>query len=187
VKSRVNRLLLPARVRHGYAGRRGYVMLVALVLIALLAVLGATTLSIAGVDQRIALHNRKHMMVVNTAHAGNEHARWQLQHEDPLDEGLDTGDTGGFFISKEEAEENFEGLNYVHNLGVYWVKATYQRCGNPPPGYSTEIGRSQFRSDYWSMKSTARMQDASFENINETQAITVILLRKVLQGTCKIR
>ena len=38
MKSRVNRLLLPARVRYGYAGRDGYVMLVALVLIALLAI-----------------------------------------------------------------------------------------------------------------------------------------------------
>ena len=28
------------------------------------------------------------------------------------------------------------------------IKAVYQRCGNPPPGYSTEQGRASFRSDY---------------------------------------
>ena len=47
--------------------RRGYAMLLAMLLIAILAVIGATTLSVAGVDQRIALHNRKHMMVLNTS------------------------------------------------------------------------------------------------------------------------
>ena len=45
--------------------QRGYAMLLSMLLIAILAVIGATTLSIAGVDQRIALHNRKHMMVMN--------------------------------------------------------------------------------------------------------------------------
>ena len=60
--------------------RRGYAMLLAMLLIAILAVIGATTLSIAGVDQRIALHNRKHMMVMNTGDAGTEHARYQLEH-----------------------------------------------------------------------------------------------------------
>ena len=50
--------------------RRGYAMLLSMLLIAILAVIGATTLSVAGVDQRIALHNRKHMMVMNTSDAG---------------------------------------------------------------------------------------------------------------------
>jgi hypothetical protein len=86
-----------------------------------------------------------------------------------------------------EGEDSFGGLNYAHNLGVYWVQATYHRCGNPPPGYSTEIGRAQFRSDYWEMKSQARMQDTSYSNVNETSATTVLLLRKVVKGTCKVR
>ena len=76
---------------------------------------------------------------------------------------------------------------YAHNLGVYWVSATYHRCGNPPPGYSTEVGRDGFRSDYWEMKSTARMQDTTFTNLNETQAVTSAMIRKVVQGTCKVR
>ena len=166
----------------------GYVMLIALLLMALLAVLGATTLSIAGVDHRIAVHNRKHMLVLNTADAGTEHARWQLAHENPDNEGLDTRDTGPDFIQPSEAEAEFGGLSYQHNLGVYWVQAIYQRCGYPPPGYSTEIGRSAFRSDYWMMASTARMQDVTdYSNINESQASTASIIRKVLHGTCKIR
>ena len=68
--------------------RRGYAMLLSMLLIAILAVIGATTLSVAGVDQRIALHNRKHMMVMNTSDAGTEHARYQLEHENPPNEGI---------------------------------------------------------------------------------------------------
>lgn len=170
------------------APRGGYVMLIALLLMALLAVLGATTLSIAGTDQRIALYNRKHMLVLNTADAGTEHARWQLSYKNPPNEGLDTaGDTWGDFVPSTEAEADFGGSTYMHNLGVYWVSAVYQRCGYPPPGYSTEIGRNQFRADYWSMESTARIQDTVGTNLNATQATSVSLIRKVLQGTCKIR
>lgn len=168
--------------------RQGYVMLIALLLMALLSVIGATSLSIAGTDQRIAVHNRKHMMVMNTASAGTEHARYELQSKNPVNEGLDTApDTYDDWVTPEEAEADFGGLAYTHNLGVYWVTAVYQRCGYPPPGYSTEIGRNQFRADYWKMDSTARMQDATYTNLNETQANTASLIRKVLRGTCKIR
>ncbi len=164
-------------------------MLVALLLMAILAVLGSSTLQIAGIDQRIALQNRKHVMVMNTAHAGTEHARYQLQNEDPVNEGIDTSpDTFGDFVPATEAETEFAGLAYAHNLGVYWVSATYHRCGNPPPGYSTEVGQTKFRSDYWEMEATARMQEAgSYTNINETQAMASALLRKVKFGTCKLR
>lgn len=168
--------------------RHGYAMLLAMLLIAVMTVIGATTLSVAGVDQRIALHNRKHMMVLNTSAAGTEHARYELEHENPPNEGLNPDeDTWPDFVPATEAETNFEGLDYAHNLGVYWVQATYQRCGNPPPGYSTELGRTGFRSDYWQMTSQARMQDTSYANINETSSTVVMLLRKVIHGSCKVR
>ena len=173
---------------HSPINRRGYAMLLAMLLIAVLTVIGATTLSVAGVDQRIALHNRKHMMVMNTSAAGTEHARYELEHENPPNEGLNPDDdTWPDFVQATEGEDNFEGLNYAHNLGVYWVQATYHRCGNPPPGYSTELGRTGFRSDYWTMKSQARMQDTSYANINETSSTVVMLLRKVIHGNCKVR
>jgi type II secretory pathway pseudopilin PulG len=177
-------------------GRRGYALLVALLVMALLAVLGATTLQVAGIDQRIAVQNRKHMLVLNSASAGTEHARRRLMDQDPFDEGLDTAaDTAGDFVEVTDAESDFGGLDYgksstagsATNLGVYWVKATFVRCGNPPPGYSTELGTSKFRSDYWNMESTARMMDSAYSNINETQATASALLRKVKFGTCKIR
>ena len=50
-------------------------MLVAMVLLALLAVMGTSTMNIAGIDQRIAYRNRQHAVVVHTSHAGTEHAR----------------------------------------------------------------------------------------------------------------
>ena len=67
-----------SRLRRLAADRRGYVMLVAMLFIAILAVVGASSLQVAGIDQRIALQNRKHMLVVNTSHAGTEHARTRV-------------------------------------------------------------------------------------------------------------
>ncbi len=183
--------LFSSNTRRGVGDRRGYVMLIAMLFIAILAVIGASTLQVAGIDQRIALQNRKHMLVVNTSHAGTEHARYELINRDPVSDGLDTGvsetDTASDFIQAVDAEANFGGLAYTHNLGVYWVEATYHRAGNPPPGFSTEIGNTKFRSDYWEMKSTARMQDTLFNNTNETQATSSSLIRKVKVGAAKIR
>jgi len=172
-----------------FGRRRGFIMLVALLLMALLSIVGASTLRVAGLDHRISMQNRKHMMVLNTAHAGTEHGRSKIQDEEPIDEGTDTDpDTFGDFVKATEAEAEFEGLAYSHNLGVYWVSAIYHRCGNPPPGYSTEIGQNKFRSDYWEMESTARQQEeGSYSNINETLAVTSMMVRHVEFGTCKIR
>lgn len=160
-------------------------MLVALILMAILAVIGATSLSVSGVDQRIALHNRKHMMILNTADAGTVQARSKLTTNPPLREWDDSEDTGSY-ITATEAETQFDGIAYTHNLGVYRVNAIYERCGNPPPGYSTELGQQHFRSDYWRMESTARMQDSSFQNINETTATVVSTIRNVTRGACKM-
>jgi len=169
--------------------RQGYVMLIALIAMAILAIIGTSTLRVAGVDQRVAIQNRKHMLTVNTSHAGTEHARQALMYEDPADEGLDSGvDTGGDFVTSAEAETSFEGVAYAQNLGVYSVEAIYHRCGNPPPGYSTEQGTNKFRSDYWEMASTARFVAAvGGDPMNETQARTTSLVRKVKFGSCKIR
>ena len=167
--------------------RQGYAMLVALVLIALLTIIGATSLSVAGVDQRVATHNRRHMMVLNTADAGTEHARYLLQSENPRDEGWDTADTGNMFIPKTEADGMFGGIDFPMSQGIYEVDAVYQRCANPPPGYSTELGRSGYRSDFWDMRSRATFDDTTYAQINPTQAVVVSTLRKVMRGSCKIR
>jgi hypothetical protein len=165
-------------------GERGYVLLVALILMAILTVVGATSLSIAGVDQRIATHNRKHMMIANAADAGTVHARYSLGLADPLAEWADSGDTAAW-INLVAGEAEYQGIAYTHNLGVYRVLAIYQRCSNPPPGYSTEEGSQKFRSDYWRMESTATMRDASYQNVNETTAQVVATIRKVSRGSCK--
>ena len=171
--------------------RSGYVMMLSLVLIAILAVVGATTLSLAGVDNRIAVYNRLHMVVMNAAHAGTEHARNVLESENPPAENLDSaGDTWAEFVQSTEAEANFEGIAFAssaQNLGVYWVEAVYQKCSQPPPGYSTELGNQGFRSDFWNMEATARLQDSSYSNVNEAQARAIATLRKVVWGPCKIR
>jgi len=176
---------LPVPAAQPVQSRRAYAMLVALVLMAILTVIGATTLSVSGVDHRIALHNRKHVMIVNTADAGAQHARDRLRWESPTDEGLDSGDTGAW-VTATQAEERFGGLAYPHNLGVYRVRATYQRCGSAPAGYSTELGGSQFHSDYWRMESTATMENPTFDAINETSATVVTTVRKVVTGPCTL-
>ena len=130
-------------LRRSRRGERGYIMLVALIMMAILTVLGASTLQVAGIDQRIALQNRKHMLTVNTAHAGTEHARDEMRWTEPVDEGIDTSpDTHGDYVGATDAETSFGGVAYTHNLGVYWVTATYHRCGNPPPATRRSWGRT---------------------------------------------
>jgi len=174
--------------------RRGYVMLVALILLAIITVIGATSLNLAGVDERIAQHNKKHMIVLNSAMAGTEHARNRLQSYNPGSEALDSGsstspdsDTGtSLFVNLPRAETSFAGIEFDQNLGVYWVEAVYQKCGNPPPGYSTEDGAG-FRSDYWGMRSTGQMLDTTYDEVNQSEAVAIATVRKVMQGECKIR
>ena len=167
--------------------RGGYVMLIALILLAILSVIGSTSLQGAGLDHQVAIHNQRHMIAVNTADAGVNHARTELVTETPLNEGLDTGDTG-LYINATDAETMMEGLDYAHNLGVYTVRAEYVRCGNPPPGYSTETGSNAFRSDYWRMESTSQFREtASGSDINETTAVVYATLRNVEHGGCKVR
>ncbi len=168
----------------GRRGQRGYVLLVALILMAILTVIGATSLSVAGVDQRISAHNRKHMMIVNSADAGTVHARYELGLADPVAEWNDSADTAAW-IEMIDGESMFGGIAYTHNLGVYRVEAIYERCSNPPPGYSAEEGSQKFRADYWRMESTATMRDAAYQNVNETTATVVATIRKVARGSCK--
>jgi len=188
--------------------RRGYVMLVALILMAILAIIGTTSLSVAGIDQRMAYHNRKYVVMMNTAIAGTDHGRNRLETVNPTSENLDSAvapndtsnsegaDSTEYFVTRDRAQTVFEGIDDAindedaqQNLGVYWVEAIYIKCGSPPPGYSTEEGPAGFRSDYWSMSSTARMKiDTTTwadQNLSEGRAIASV--RKVLNGSCKIR
>lgn len=175
--------------------QRGYIMLVAMILLALLAVLGTSTLNIAGIDQRIAYRNRQHTVVMHTSHAGTEQARSQMRDLVlPSSEGFNqfgTRDTA-VYITKSAGETSFGGLSYhaasgIHNLGVYQVDATYHRCGNPPPGYSTELGRNGFRSDYWEMESIGTMTDSSYTNSNASRSTVSSMVRIVMRGGCKVR
>lgn len=164
-------------------------MLVAMIMLALLAVLATSTLNIAGVDQRIANRNRQHMMAVNTADAGVVHARSRLRYHQPVNEGYSGSgiDDTGLFIGRPRAETNFGGLNYPHNMGVYYVQATYHRCGNPPPGYSTEQGKNGFRADYWEMESTSEITNTAYTKQNATTATVSSMVRIVMKGSCKVR
>lgn len=168
-------------------GQRGYVMLVALLLMGIIGIIGASTLSVAGIDHRIANHNQKYMMVVNTSRAGADHGRLELAEEDPEGENWDTMDTGNF-VTMAEAEAEFEGSDFDQNMGVYWVDPVFEKCGNPPPGYSTEQGNAGFRSDYWELWSSARQTDSTNTvNMNETVATSTATQRKLMDGSCKFR
>lgn len=176
--------------RTGRRSREGYVLLIALILIAVLMAIGTTTLTISGVDQQIAIHNGQHMMMVNTADAGVNHARDELGRRDPprewYDEG-DTSDTAEFFVNKVTAESDFQGSTYAHNLGVYEVSAVFERCGSPPPGYSTELGNQHFRSDYWRMESISTITLPDPARRNESTATVVAIIRKAVEGPCKMK
>mgnify|MGYP007046955150 CR=1 FL=1 len=172
---------------HLLRSRRGYVMLVALILMALIGVIGATSLSIAGVDHRIANHNAKYMMLAVTSRGGVSHGRMELAEEDPDGENWDTVDSGNF-VTMAEADGEFGGTSFDQNMGVYWVDAVFEKCGNPPPGYSTEQGNVGYRSDYWEMWSESRQMDTSMTaHINETVTASTGTQRKVKQGPCKVR
>ena len=174
-----------------FAGsRKGYVMLVALILMTVLTVVGSTSLTISGVDQQIAIHNGKHMMMLNTADAGVNHARDELGRRDPVREWhdlSDADDTAEYFVGQAAAEYDFGGISYAHNLGVYEVSAVFERCGSPPPGYSTELGNQHFRSDYWRMESVATMTDGTYALVNESTATVVSIIRKAVEGPCKLK
>lgn len=171
-------------MRAALSSERGYAMLVALVLIALITIIGATSLSVAGVDQRVATHNRRHLMMLNTADAGTEHARYLLQSEDPVNEGWDTADTGNMFVAKADGETSFDGIVFPMSQGVYEVDAVFQKCAPPPPGYSVDTNKVSYRSDFWDMRSRATFDDATFTATNPTQSTVVLTLRKVVRGTC---
>ncbi len=166
--------------------RRGYALLIAMILMAVLAVIGATSLSVAGVDQRIAVHNMRHMTISDTADAGTGQSRFALMYADPANEGWDPS-TAETFVTVDEAEPMYEGILFPTPLGNYWVDATYLKCSNPPPGYSTEQGNTAFRSDFWNMTAQAEFMSMTWTDNNPTRATVMATLRKVVPGACKIR
>lgn len=166
--------------------RRGYVMLIAMILMAVLAVIGTTSLSIAGVDQRIAVHNMRHMTISDSADAGTGQSRYALMFTNPANEGWDPA-TAQTFVTVEDAEPMFQGITFPTPLGNYWVDAVYFKCSNPPPGYSTEEDNTAFRSDFWDMTAQAEFMDATWTDNNPTRATVSATLRKVVPGGCKIR
>ncbi len=161
-------------------------MLIAMILMAVLAVIGATSLSIAGVDEQIAIHNMRHMTITDSADAGTDHSRYSLMYADPVNEGWDAA-TAQTFVTKDDAMPMFEGIAFPVTQGNYWVDASYLKCSNPPPGYSTEQGKAAFRSDFWNMTSQAEFMDTSWTDMNPTRATVMATLRKVVPGGCKIR
>ena len=115
--------------------QRGYVMIVAMILLALLAVLGTSTLNIAGIDQRIAYRNRQHMVVLHTANAGVEHAREQIQTSLPASEGYDVNGTrdSDLYITQTEGDTEFAGYSFGNQtvfleMGIHPVDSVL-RCG----------------------------------------------------------
>ena len=154
---------------------------------------GTSTLNIAEIDQRIAYRNRQHAVVVHASHAGTEHAR-DLMRESvlPSSEGFNQRGCRYSEVHYDAVGEvDFGGVAYhtasgVHNLGVYYVFAVYQRCGIHPRG--TPLSRVEMVFvDYWEMESVARMRDASLTETNASKATVHTMVRKVMRGGCKVR
>ena len=168
--------------------RRGYAMLVALILIAIITIIGATSLSIAGVDQRVANYTRRHAAITDAADAGGENAREELMFNLPENEGWDTA-SPQVFVEETDAQTWFEGDVTAMPLGQYDVTASFAKCGEPPKGYSTEQGNQSFRSDYWEMASHSWFESSTSggSQVNPSEARVNTMLRKVMHGSCKIR
>jgi hypothetical protein len=162
-------------------------MLVALILIAIITIIGATSLSIAGVDQRVANYTRRHVSITNAADAGSEHARMQLMFEVPESEGWDTA--GQLFVEETDAQTWFEGDVVSMPLGNYDVDASFAKCGQPPPGYSTEEGTAAFRADYWQMDAHSWFEsiESAGDQSNPSEARVTSMVRKVMRGACTER
>ena len=136
-------------------------MLVAMVLLALLAVLGTSTLNIAGIDQRIAYEIvnmlllcilrtqvlKMLMTVCETVYYPHRKASMNMELKILLCS-LQRHLQSEFVLTYHTASG-------VHNLGVYQVDEHIIDVESTP-GYSTEQGRNGFRSDYWEMNPSQR-------------------------------
>jgi hypothetical protein len=170
--------------------RRGYVMLIALVLFGALTTVGAMTLSVSSVDQRVAYHQQRHVQARYSAHAATQHGRFRLMFLNPTDNGWSTPATGWAPTTLPvQASYNdgsdWSATNYVARSGEYDGFYRWEQCSTAAPGFSAELGsRSAMRTDFWRIFGQgAVVTDLEYE----TNAEARMLASKVVRGECKIR
>ncbi len=168
------------------ADRRGYVMLIALVLFGVLTTVGAMTLQISSSDQRVAYNQQRYVQLRYGAYAAIQHARLEMMYSTPTDSGWSTPATG--YASTTAVAAWRDGSDWSPLFGAlvpdYQVYYRYERCSPGAPGYSADIGaRNQFKTDYWRVLGVAKMAMGDVVSTAEERA----LMTKVSRGECLLR
>ncbi len=163
------------------AARRGYVMLIALVLFGVLTTVGAMTLSMSSADQRVAYNQQRYVQLRYGTHAAIQHARFEMLYSTPPDSGWTTPSTG--YTSTTALAAWRDGSDWSPLFGGlvpdYQVYYRYERCSTAAPGYAADIGaRNQFNTDYWRVLGRAREAMGDVITQGEARAI----MTKVLEG-----
>jgi hypothetical protein len=174
------------RLARRRADRRGYVMLIALVLFGVLTTVGAMTLQMSSADQRVAYNQQRYVQLRYGALAAIQHARFEMLYSTPPDSGWAAPATG--YLSTTAAAAWRDGTDWSPLFGGlvpdYQVYYRYERCSTAAPGYSADIGaRNQFKTDYWRVLGIARMGMGDVVTQGEERAI----MTKVSKGECHLR
>ena len=168
------------------ADRRGYVMLIALVLFGVLTTVGAMTLQISSSDQRVAYNQQRYVQLRYGAHAAIQHARFEMLYSTPPDSGWSAPATG--YASLTAVASWRDGSDWSPLFGGlvpdYRVYYRYERCSPAAPGFSADLGaRNQYKTDYWRILGVAQMAMGDVVSTAEERA----LMTKVSKGECQLR
>lgn len=166
--------------------RRGYVMLIALVLFGALTALGATVLRVSSVDERSAYHNIRYLKARHASHAGIVHAETWLMFNTPGNDGWSSPETGwtDSALQSSTAGSDWMYAGYPEEQPQYQAFIRYERCSTAPAGFSAEIGsRNRFRTDYYRAMSNGILTKVGYQARAEARA----LVSKAVKGECKIR
>ena len=168
------------------ADRRGYVMLIALVLFGVLTTVGAMTLQISSSDQRVAYNQQRYVQLRYGAIAAVQHGRFEMMYSTPIDSGWSAPATG--YASTTAVAAWRDGSDWSPLFGGlvpdYQVYYRYERCSTAAAGYSADIGaRNQYKTDYWRVLGQAKMAMGDVVSTSEARA----LMTKVSKGECHLR
>ena len=168
------------------ADRRGYVMLIALVLFGVLTTVGSMTLQMSSADQRVAYNQQRYVQLRYGARAALQHGRFEMLYSTPPDSGWSLPATG--YQSTTAAAAWRDGSEWSPLFGAlvpdYQVYYRYERCSTAATGYSADLGaRNQFKTDYWRVLGVARMAMGDVVSQGQERAI----MTKVSKGECHLR
>jgi hypothetical protein len=162
---------------------RGFALVIGLVAMAALTVLGVAAVTSSSIDLKIAHNMQRLNQAKYAAIAGVEHARRNMvlgimpsQAQTAYFD--DPAATPAAYISSTDAikMQTADGVQ----LGTYTVTAVAVKCGGPPAGYSVDL----FYSQFFDLRSTGVINDASGAKLSPATAGAALTVRKVQDGRC---